>query len=196
MTVYVSVLLIYFSVLLPTSHCLHVVMCVFQFWSSGLSLLFFVLGNSKHTLESACGCPQKYLLQFLLELHRISGSAQPTMLTTSHIWIMIPKLSLIWVPWCSKHKTYIGFEDLVPPQKYFSQSVSSVAQLCLTATPWIAARQASLSITNSRSSVRLTSIESVLPSSHLILCCPLLLSNTFILIYIVYIVIMIICNIY
>ena len=41
--------------------------------------------------------------------------------------------------------------------------------------PWIAARQASLSITNSRSSLRLTSIESVMPSSHLILCHPLLL---------------------
>ena len=39
----------------------------------------------------------------------------------------------------------------------------------------IAARQASLSITNSRSSLRLTSIDSVMPSSHLILCCPLLL---------------------
>ena len=42
-------------------------------------------------------------------------------------------------------------------------------------TPWIAARQASLSITNSRSSPRLTSMESVMPSSHLILCCPFLL---------------------
>ena len=42
-------------------------------------------------------------------------------------------------------------------------------------TPWIAAHQASLSITNSRSSLRLTSIESVMPSSHLILCRPLLL---------------------
>ena len=42
-------------------------------------------------------------------------------------------------------------------------------------TPWITARQASLSITNSRSSPRLTSIESVMPSSHLILCRPLLL---------------------
>ena len=42
-------------------------------------------------------------------------------------------------------------------------------------TPWIAACQASLSITNSRSSPRLTSIESVMSSSHLILCCPLLL---------------------
>ena len=42
-------------------------------------------------------------------------------------------------------------------------------------TPWTAACQASLSITISRSSLRLTSIESVMPSSHLILCCPLLL---------------------
>ena len=44
-----------------------------------------------------------------------------------------------------------------------------------SATPWIEARQASLSITNSRSSLRLRSIESVMPSSHLILCHPLLL---------------------
>ena len=45
----------------------------------------------------------------------------------------------------------------------------------LFATPWIAARQASLSITNSRSSLKLMSIKSVILSSHLILCCPLLL---------------------
>ena len=45
----------------------------------------------------------------------------------------------------------------------------------LFATPWITARQASLSITNSRSSLRLTFIKSVMPSSHLILCRPLLL---------------------
>ena len=44
-----------------------------------------------------------------------------------------------------------------------------------SATPWTAARQASLSITNSRSLLRLMSIESVMPSSHLILCRPLLL---------------------
>ena len=54
-------------------------------------------------------------------------------------------------------------------------SVQSLSRVQLFATPWIAAHQASLSITNSRSSLRLTSIESVMPSSHLILCCPLLL---------------------
>ena len=53
---------------------------------------------------------------------------------------------------------------------------SSVVQSCLTPwPPWIAACQASLSITNFRSSLRLMSIESVMPSSHLILCRPLLL---------------------
>ena len=54
-------------------------------------------------------------------------------------------------------------------------SVQSFSHVQLFATPWIAARQASLSITNPRSSLKLTSIESVMPSSHLILCRPLLL---------------------
>ena len=54
-------------------------------------------------------------------------------------------------------------------------SVHLLSHVRLFATPWIAARQASLSITNSRSSLRLTSIESVMPSSRLILCHPLLL---------------------
>ena len=54
-------------------------------------------------------------------------------------------------------------------------SVQSLSHVWLLETPWITAHQASLSITNSRSSLRLTSIDSVRPSSHLILCCPLLL---------------------
>ena len=54
-------------------------------------------------------------------------------------------------------------------------SVQSLSHVRLFATPWIAACEASLSITNSRNSLRLTSIESVMPSSHLILCRPLLL---------------------
>ena len=54
-------------------------------------------------------------------------------------------------------------------------SVQPLSHVRLFATPWIAALQASLSITNSRSSLRLMSIESVMPSSHLILCHPLLL---------------------
>ena len=56
----------------------------------------------------------------------------------------------------------------------FSQSVQLHSRVRLFANPWITAHQASLSITNSRSSLRLTSIASVMPSSHLILCHPLL----------------------
>ena len=54
-------------------------------------------------------------------------------------------------------------------------SVQSLSCVRLFATPSIAARQASLSITNSQSSLKLMSIELVMPSSHLILCRPLLL---------------------
>ena len=62
----------------------------------------------------------------------------------------------------------VGMEWLSPVQ--FSRSVT-----CDSVTPWTAAHQAFLSITNSWSLLKLTSIESVMPSNHLILCCPLLL---------------------
>ena len=71
------------------------------------------------------------------------------------------------------HHTVVG-----PSKIFFKDQFSSVQLLShvrLFATPWTAARQASLSITNSQSSLKLTSIESVMPSSHLILCRPLFL---------------------
>ena len=58
--------------------------------------------------------------------------------------------------------------------KHQFSSVQSLSRVWLFATPWIAACQASLSITNSQSSLRFMSIESVMPSSHLILCRPFL----------------------
>ena len=66
--------------------------------------------------------------------------------------------------YCSRKKMKIQFS-----------SVQSLRHVQLFATPWITAHQTSLSITNSRSSLRLMSIESMMPSSHLILCHPLLL---------------------
>ena len=57
----------------------------------------------------------------------------------------------------------------------YIRSDQSLSHVRLFATPWMAARQASLSITNSWSLLRLTSIEAVMPSSHLMLCRPLLL---------------------
>ena len=58
-------------------------------------------------------------------------------------------------------------------------SVQWLSRVRLFATPWTAARQASLSITNSRSLLKLMSIESVMPSNHRILCRPLLLPSIF-----------------
>ena len=55
------------------------------------------------------------------------------------------------------------------------QSVQSLSRVQLFASPWTAACQASLSITNSWSLLKFRSVESVTPSNHLILCCPLLL---------------------
>ena len=64
----------------------------------------------------------------------------------------------------------VGIKNII-----YGSSVQLLSHVQLFATPWITAHQASLSITNSRSSLKLMSIESVMPSSHLILCRPLLL---------------------
>ena len=69
---------------------------------------------------------------------------------------------------CISHWVRIMFSSV-----QFSRSVVSDS-----ATPWVAARQTSLSITNSQSLLKLMSIESVMPSSHLILCRPLLLLSS------------------
>ena len=67
---------------------------------------------------------------------------------------------------------YISLDNILLYWYQFSWSLSCV---WLFETPWTAARQASLSITNSWSLLKLMSNASVMPSSHLILCCPLLL---------------------
>ena len=73
---------------------------------------------------------------------------------------------------------YINVLHFFPLDKtlaIFKSSVQSLSRVRLFETPWIAAHQAPLSITNSRSLLKLMPIELVMPSSHLILCCPLLL---------------------
>ena len=71
-----------------------------------------------------------------------------------------------------KYENSINFEiDVI----WYYSSVKSLSRVQLLETPWTAAHQASLSITNSRSLPKLMSIESVMPSSHFILCRPLLL---------------------
>ena len=75
----------------------------------------------------------------------------------------------------SSEKYYCIWKTMKWMTLTLASSVQSLSRVRLFATPWIAVRQASLSITNSRSSLRLMSIMSVMPSSHLILCHPLLL---------------------
>ena len=77
---------------------------------------------------------------------------------------------LALIPYLSPNYLY-GIENL---SIQFS-SVQLLSHVQLFVTPWTGACQTSLSITNSRSLLRLMSIESVMPSNHLILCCPLLL---------------------
>ena len=83
--------------------------------------------------------------------------------------------------WCLYCVTKAKFHNLhleelmiVSCNSKFS-SVQSLSRVWLFVTPWTAARQASLSITNSQSLLKLMSIELVMPSNHLILCRPLLL---------------------
>ena len=90
----------------------------------------------------------------------------PLVRTCSQDWFITGSLCFL--------TTFIQFLLLHTLPFQFS-SVQSLSRVRLFATPWIAARQASLSITNSWSSFKLMSVELVMPSGHLILCCPLFL---------------------
>ena len=83
-------------------------------------------------------------------------------------WLFI---GLLLIKWASLVAQMV--KNLPAMQEFSSVQLLSCVQLFVT--PWTAACQASLSITNSRSLLKLTTIESVMPSSHLILCRPLLL---------------------
>ena len=75
---------------------------------------------------------------------------------------------------CLMRNLYAGQEATVRTRHGRISSVQLLSRVQLFANPWITAHQASLSITNSRSSLKLTSIELVMPSNHLFLCRPLL----------------------
>ena len=83
---------------------------------------------------------------------------------------------LLRVPWTARRYNQPILKEIrLLNSHWVSLSIQSLSRVRLFAIPWIAARQASLSITNSWSSLKIMSIELVMPSSHLILCCPLLL---------------------
>ena len=88
------------------------------------------------------------------------------------------KRKQVWFKWIPNYLMKIMPISAISQWDYESLHFSSVQSLScvwLFATPWIKARQASLSITNSQNLLKPMSIESVMPSNHLILCCPLLL---------------------
>ena len=125
--------------------------------------------------------PTEEFCSIVLQILRVKGFSTETFHTNfaCAIWLT-PKVLLYMEPCFRKHlhehfirKDYIW--SLLPSDCYQFSSVQSLSCVRLFATPWITAHQASLSISNSWSSLRLTSIESMMPSSHLILCCPLLL---------------------
>ena len=95
--------------------------------------------------------------------------------------VCIWKDAKAWTHWNHCFDTYLSHTGPVPcsfPRGVPSvqpSSVQSLSHVQLFLTPWTTACQASLSITNSRSLLKLVSIESVMPSNHLILCYPLLL---------------------
>ena len=92
------------------------------------------------------------------------------------IWMFVTTLLIITKTWKQPRCPSVGDKQTVShPDTGIFSSVQSLSRVQLFATPWITARQASLSITNSRSLPKPMSIESVMPSSHLILCHPLLL---------------------
>ena len=94
---------------------------------------------------------------------------------TVHPIVLVPEIhSVMWGS--GLHMKYLTGQT---SYKHQFSSVQWLSRVQLFGTPWTAARQASLSITNSRSLPKLMSIESMMPSNHLILCCALLLPSIF-----------------
>ena len=99
-------------------------------------------------------------------------------------WICMHISPLFWISFLFKSPRSSKFSELYKISHYLLHSiqfssVQSLSRVQLFTTPWIATHQASLSITNSQSPPKPMSIESVMPSNHLILCRPLLLLSIF-----------------
>ena len=134
-------------------------------WSSSLDIQVLL---NKHTLLNNWFYDwTQYPASFPPEV-RLDQNPNSLSMRLVFFWCLVP-------PW-----SYVGATmsiiSLIPRMAAVQfSSVQLLSCVWLFETPWITARQASLSITNSRSSLKLMSIESVMPSSHLILSRPLLL---------------------
>ena len=114
-----------------------------------------------------------------LVAHRRSFTELQATTATRELWASYTQRASLDKHWPVRLESFWLLLHFIPfltvPSKVNSDTDFYLVFSWLFATPWITAWQASLSITNSLSSPRLTSIESVMPSSHLILCSPLLL---------------------
>ena len=136
---------------------------------------------------SPWGCKTVGLCWYSIIIHGDHSVLKPLRSVIQNLAILILPfifVSLAKQKFLESRNSYLHFIRN-PPQCTFAHgsvqfsSVQSLSRVWLFVTPWITACQASLSITNSRSWLKLMSIESVMPSSHLILCRPLLLLPTF-----------------
>ena len=125
-------------------------------------------------------------LSFLMT-QAISFCLTKTGLKSVRIFVIVWKYNLVvssfsftWIQVIYKgnfqnHNLLYGIEWILNHKYLCFSSVQSLSHVRLFATPWTAAHQASLSVTNSQSLLKLMSIELVMPSNHLTICCPLLL---------------------
>ena len=105
----------------------------------------------------------------------IRGSGSPAIvnMSTSELELLAKHLG-------SLPALHLGFSLLISPESpKNASSVQSLSPVGLFANPWTAARQPSLSFTNFQSLLKLMSVELVMPSNHLIFCCPLLPPSIF-----------------
>ena len=145
---------------------------VFLIWCLGLLFFHAASGRNKKKSISVVSMPP-------INVEKRKNWESQLFLTSSLLYLLIlfawPFLSLFSM--CIYTYEYIFLFEFKQYILFFIytqfSSVQSLSRVQLFATPWTAARQASLSITNSQSLSKLMSIESVMPSNHLILCHPL-----------------------
>ena len=147
-------------------------------------LQYSCLGNSMD--KGACGLQSVYGIAIDLDTtQQLNNDKNSPSADCGHASPLLPHPGIFFK--ASRHIFLINFFKLkyscfmmllvsaIQQSESAISSVQSLSHVRIFETPWTAARQAFLSITNSRNLLKLMSIKSVMPSNHLILCCPLLL---------------------
>ena len=145
------------------------------------SISWYVEKSNREGKKASSRSASKFPLGYKLSTAEISGKwrgGKLEYLSPTHWWGLLPGLSAPWPVYDWTHQ-WLDRTPGVCSKRLLTRSVQSLIRVQLFVTPWTAARQASLSITNSQSLLKLMSIASMMPSNHLILCCPLLLPSIF-----------------